>query len=854
MNNLNCLIKVIIKKKLSDIPYIKKLKSIVNNIILSLGIVSFIIIIFFTSYYFSSGMNQRFDPLALTKKIDKVIINKYLGFSFFEIDNYLKIKFNSFKYLFINNKLETIQVNINQQNLYNLELQRSEKIKGSTKKYERFSEADLVYNDKTYKIKLRVKGDRVLHWYNKDQTSYKIDIRGEERFQGMEEFSVQKPITRNYTYEFIFHKFLKFNNLISLKYSFVNFYMNDSDQGIYAVEEGFAKELIERNKRRNGPIFGLEEKKGTTYPFVEYDLYSKNFWINNHPELISKAYSKINNLKNDDVNVNDIFDLNKWAKFFAIIDLTNTLHGAISKSVKLFYNPVNGKFEPIGFDGHYGLNNINNFIILDFLDSDNTNCSYICEEREWFLKFLKFENGKLNNEFIDLYLDALKRISTDDYLQKFKLEYQDDIDFYNDQLYSDISKTDRGYYKGIAPFIFNKNYLSERSNYIRERISEIFEKKNLKTSIKNNIIHFDQVNKFFLKKISLKCEKNKEQNFYIYKSIELKFKKDCKYLIGSDELSMINDITMDKSKVDMYSDLKDITSFNQVKFINGKYILDENLDLNLNTYLPKNKSLTISSGTKISFSKDVSLTSEGSINFNGTKENPIKIFSDNKLGSIILLNNTYKIDNTLIDNLSYPKNNNLILYGGINIINSDIEIKDSKIQNSNSEDAINIISSKTVINNLELTNIAADAIDIDFGKLTFLKIFCENIKNDCLDISGGIVEGDKLYSKAVYDKGLSFGENSKGLITNSKFFNNKVAVAVKDGSKLKLTQSDFKDNNFDITVFKKKEAYGNAELTLEELNKTKKLNVILGENNFFSSLTEHEIKNLKNNTINEMFY
>ena len=38
---------------------------------------------------------------------------------------------------------------------------------------------------------------------------------------------------------------------------------------------------------------------------------------------------------------------------------------------------------------------------------------------------------------------------------------------------------------------------------------------------------------------------------------------------------MINDITMDKSKVDMYSDLKDITGFNQVKFINGKYILDE---------------------------------------------------------------------------------------------------------------------------------------------------------------------------------------------------------------------------------------------------------------------------------------
>ena len=37
------------------------------------------------------------------------------------------------------------------------------------------------------------------------------------------------------------------------------------------------------------------------------------------------------------------------------------------KKCKTFYNPVNGKFEPIGFDGHYGLGNINNFIILDFL-------------------------------------------------------------------------------------------------------------------------------------------------------------------------------------------------------------------------------------------------------------------------------------------------------------------------------------------------------------------------------------------------------------------------------------------------------------------------------------------------------
>ena len=106
---------------------------------------------------------------------------------------------------------------------------------------------------------MRVKGDRALHWYDKNQTSYKIDIRGEDRVWGLEEFSIQKPITRNYVYEYIFHKFLEFNGLISLKYFFVNLSLNDTKQGIYAVEEGFSKELIERNKKRNGPIFGLEE-------------------------------------------------------------------------------------------------------------------------------------------------------------------------------------------------------------------------------------------------------------------------------------------------------------------------------------------------------------------------------------------------------------------------------------------------------------------------------------------------------------------------------------------------------------------------------------------------------------------
>ena len=96
--------------------------------------------------------------------------------------------------------------------------------------------------------------------------SYKIDLRGDDRIWGLEEFSVQKPITRNYIYEYIFHKLLETNKLIALKYFFINLSLNDTNQGIYAVEEGFSKELIERSKKRNGPIFGVEELISFEYP------------------------------------------------------------------------------------------------------------------------------------------------------------------------------------------------------------------------------------------------------------------------------------------------------------------------------------------------------------------------------------------------------------------------------------------------------------------------------------------------------------------------------------------------------------------------------------------------------------
>tara|TARA_Y100000591_G_scaffold313585_1_gene319177 strand:- start:1332 stop:3518 length:2187 start_codon:yes stop_codon:yes gene_type:complete len=578
-------------------------------------------------------MYHSYKPLALFKKIDNVILYKHLGFSFFNLNDYLKNEIKSLKFLIFGNQLENVVINIDQKNLYNLELQRKNKLEGLNQNFENYSRASINFRNKNYDIKLRVKGDRALHFYRKDQTSYKIDLRGEDRIWGLEEFSVQKPITRNYIYEFIFHKFLEFNNLISLKYFFINLTINDTDQGIYAVEEGFSKELVERNKKRNGPIFGLEETKGEIYPNIEHDLYSTKYWSSNFPDLTNSALLKLEKIKQKNSDFSKYFDLNKWALYFAIIDLTQNYHGSVPKSVKLYYNPVTANFEPIGFDGHYNSNLFNDFILLDFLDEDNTNCDWICKEKDWFLKFLN------NDEFLSSYKYMLKKISNRDLLNKFIDENSLKINFYNDQFLSETSKYDKVFRKGVGPYIYNQNYLINRASYIQSRLENLneYDNKNEISNVKNsnskNILQVNKIkkiNEFYFLTEDLDINSNlylpKGETLIIKNGVKINFKDD--FIIHSNG-SIFFEGTNNNPII--------VSSENKVGSLilsDGNYKIKNVIFKNLS--YPKVKDKILHSGINI-------INSENEI------EN-VKIFSSNSEDSINIISSKSIINNLEISN------------------------------------------------------------------------------------------------------------------------------------------------------------------------------------------------------------
>ncbi len=438
--------------------------------------------------YFNSmmGIGKKYDAFVANtpQKILKVF---YIG------------TINKFK----KNEIPKLEILINFKNLKILEAQRQRIINNDIPSYVRArikitenktNESDIV------KVKIRAKGDREMHRIDMDQMSYKIDVRNNNFIFGMEEMSIQKPITRNFGWEVLFHEIAKKEGLINLKIIPVNLYRNSKNLGLFVLEEGFSKELLERQGRKDGPIIGVEETLDTSFPTLTYDYYSENKWVKKYPDIYLTSRENLDLLKKNSINENykisDYFDIDLWAKFFAITDVLKGYHAAVPKSVRLYYNPSTGLFEPIPFDAHIG-SGYDDFIFLDFYQNNEINCGFVCEDKEWLKVFF----DKKNEEFIKLYADYLDYYSSKKYIESIIKLVDEKIEPFNELSYSEFSNSDRVFFKGFLPYYFDAKPIIQRSRLIKTKIKSF---KNL-ASVKK-----DQNNIDFIKR------KNRKKKFQIF--------------------------------------------------------------------------------------------------------------------------------------------------------------------------------------------------------------------------------------------------------------------------------------------------------------------------------------------------
>ena len=764
----------------------------------------------------------------------KAIANPVYGF------NWIKALLTQSDDIFLDLKFEDLE---------KLEKKRSEAIKIKTliTSPDDFVNAVIGNKSKSVKAKIRLKGDSIDHLYHK-KWSYRVKVRGGETLFGMNKFSLQRPGTRNHMWEWIYHKMLNYEGLPSLKYFFANLKLNGNNLGIYAVEQHFDKILLESNLFKEGPILKFSESnlwanraEYHKYNFVDPnendyfyrtkpDVFKKKKILEN-PELkkhLIKAEQLLNGFYLGELKTSEVFDVEFLAKFFAITDLTNAFHGAIWHNQRFYYDPVISKLIPIGFDA---LPNTN----LENINIDNQ--LSINNER---IELPFFEDLI----FLKSYIKQLEKVSQRIYLDNL-LENVD----------QELKNNTKILHKSYPATVFNSNILYEKQKAINIALNPNEPINSYLQNIKDDYIELKLGNNQFfpieIVSVLLNGEKitdmdkgiilkgKKKNDLISYKTFQFKTKPDLKInkelfdlkisykLYGSD---IINSSTIIPYKSLSFRDAKLDFARREVNFENFDFIeYDEtnkiinfkkgNWILNQPLIIPEEHKVFAGSGFNITLQNEGLIFSKSAINFEGSKDENIKIKSVSNGQGLIVVNaeNKSKLKFVNFDNLSNPKSEYWSVPGAVTFYQSPVYIDNCMFENNISEDSLNIVRTNFTLSNSSFINSKSDAIDIDFANGEINNIKINNSANDGLDISGSKIKAYELNIKSSGDKAISAGEGSQLNIENALITDSLISIASKDNSLVEGDNIISKSNKIGFTSFQKKKEYGPGYINLSNL-------------------------------------
>ncbi len=245
--------------------------------------------------------------------------------------------------------------------------------------------------------------------------------------------------------------------------------------------------------------------------------------------------------------------------------------------------------------------------------------------------------------------------------------------------------------------------------------------------------------------------------------------------------------------------------------------------------VPAGYTLSIKKGTTLHFDPNCGIVSFGSLSFNGKLEDPIlldAVIPEKYWKGIVVLGKHEKVASHLhgvvIRNATNIEQGKWRQTGGVVFYRSNLEINDSRIENGNSEDAINIIQSRFDIRNLTIDNSTSDALDIDFSEGSISNSVFQNIGyaggGDAIDVSGSKVILRDLVIRNVNDKALSAGERSQVSASNIKINNSSIGVASKDSSHVSISNSLITEIQVaGLMAYVKKQEYGPGSIKADNI-------------------------------------
>ena len=820
----------------------------------------FLILVFVYTFFSTPGLKGDLEQSIKISLKQPVFLrsmpiheNKFINFS-------KKLTIATKDFFLKSKNFENISIDIRFEDLEKLRKDRAEALKFRRLVNPQEVNGTVNYKNKSYSARIRLKGDLSDHWGNIKQWSLKFKLRKKKSILGMNEFSIIMPETRDFPFNFLIEELFKDNNILSTKYEMIKVKFNGENWGLMLMEEQYSDSFYARNKIKEAPIFRFTNESTEITSLSnskEKNIMHMSRWqgknyisVNNARDImiksnipgthtnknLKKIAQSILNLaviNNEEEKINQIesfLDIDKFAKSLAIAYAFGSFHSISDYNIRYYIDPYTLKMEPILRDHGFrdlskiGMRRPNRFyenilfkipkfqkaFFKSFDKIDKNIDLLVSKNKEICLRYNKICEQKFNPEIIKKNILYIKNNGIFQKIDKknIKFDTTSNKKIFEKKLYI------RAYDDGNLEVL---NLTSEKI-----KIKNIFySKKEDCTNCKSKIFSF----KRNIKKSEF--EKIYAQNFKLdflsdeYKYLTVEYEDENKNLF-------FEEVEIEKFiyKASFLFNKKRYENLNKLKLDKKEYTLTKgSYKFYKPLIIPAGYDLKIEENTTILFDENAFIQIEnGKINFAGSVGKPIILKSidpKNHWKGLYLNsennNNKSKITNTEFYNLDYFDNRLIQLTGGINLINSKVELKNIKIFGSISEDSLNIVNSYFSIENVQIYNSFSDAIDFDFSNGNLKNGLFKNIDGDGVDFSGSNVKLYDLNFEKIGDKAISAGEESKIYIENIFIKDSKIGVASKDSSDVKGNNVNIQNCEwYDYAVYKKKSYFNGATLDIKD--------------------------------------
>jgi len=709
--------------------------------------------------------------------------------------------------------------------------------------------------DGSVRVKLRLKGDALEHLEGK-KWSFRIKVTGDNTLFGMKRFSIHHPGTREYIYEWLLHRALKREGVLSLRYEFIAVTLNGKDMGVYALEEHFGKRLVEHNGRRDGPIvrFGENliwaERVQQTLALGDVAVNGCGRWTSSHADafqtskhladpamrvLHGKAIHLLEAFRREKLTTSQVFDIQKLARYFAISDLLRARHGCGWTNARFYYNPITSRLEPIGFDGDS--------------KSYNKKLSGAAGSNDVFTGRY-YRNLFSDRAFFREYLKTLVRVSQRAYLD----ELLADLD-------AELERNLAIIYSQYPSWQFSRTELYRNQEYIRTVLEPIkgihayfhnASKDRVELELGNiQSLPIEVLGASYNGSAVLRpdreivlCGKG-ESDLVDYQVVGFALPdgfawsdamvRDLKVnyqLLGTgrvrdESVFSWSHLPDDFVETDFIRQAPNVETFDFLVIDRARkriFIKPGSWDLRRNMIIPKGYMVICGAGTELDLSGSAKVLSYSPVEFRGTADEPIIIRSTGSDGqglAVMSADGKSVLEHVNFVNLSNPSENGWELTGAVTFYESAVRFFRCQFIESRSEDGLNIVGSRFTVEKCVFSGTRFDAFDADFCRGRIVDTLFMHSGNDAIDVSGSVVTVRNVRIKGAGDKGLSCGENSRMTANDIEVSDAAIAVASKDLSETIVKGARIRSCRIGLAVYQKKSEFGPGSITARSVSMTK---------------------------------